>query len=510
LTRGFKVALVLAIFVLSLSAPLKPGSQVYSSSLRVLAPAQSSPTVLSDPIVEYKIPTPNAGPNAVVAGPNDTLWFVEFSAGKIGEFFIQNDSFHEFVIPEAGATPACLAIDSFGNVWFSDQHGSGSIWVFSPTTDQFKQFNTTTSDSTPLFILFDNHDNVWFTEITGNKIGELTYPNYIMTEYTFPTASSGPVEMAYQPNESLLWITQTYSGQLASFNMVTHVFQEYNPAVSMNSPVGIVLDKNGNVWISEHRGSAIIEFQVSSNLWRKYPTSVPPPYAAYPISAPATLAIASNGDLWFVEHFSNKIGKLDPATGSLEEFSIPNSGAYSVLNTIDSNGNFWFTQFAADALGFVPANASAPLSVSPQGSGIPTVDAGRLIYLNLTVQNIGNSVITFQLNASSSFSATGYTPSNQAGFAANLVTLNPGDAADITGGIIPPITLSSGTYSVGIVFTAGNYSVVQTVFIFVKGDPYLFLPSIQNYIEAILGATIVAFGCFYYFVVKKETLKLKN
>lgn len=503
--------IVLCLFVLSLfllSSFVLSSFQPMSASTRLLSSSVSSSDASGDPIIEYQIPTPNAGPNAVVAGSNNTLWFVEFIAGKIGEFFIGNYSFREFVIPEANATPASLAIDRFGNIWFSDQHGSGSIWMLNPATGKFRQFPTLTHDSTPLFITFDKQNDVWFTEITGNNIGELSYPTYSETEYPLPTPTSGPVEIAYQENESKLWITQTYSNQLSSFNITTHAFNEFNPTVSMNSPVGIVLDKNGDVWISEHRGSAIIEFNPSDSFWRKFLTTVPPPNAPYPISAPATLAIASNGDLWFVEHFSNKIGRLDPSTGTLQEFAIPNSDAYSVLNAIDSNGNFWFTQFAADALGFVPANASSPISVQViDGGSTPTVKAGGRIYLNVSVTNNGPMVMPIQLNVSSSFSSTGYTPSNEAAFVENPLVLDNGSTADISVETAPPNSLSTGTYSVGIVLSTGNYSVVQTIFIIVHGNPYLFLPRIQIYLEIILGGAVVAFGGFYFLVVKKSVKK---
>ena len=183
-------------------------SSAYSNSVNV------NTQQIANQIRLFSIPTANAGPNAIISAPNQTFWFVEFAAGKLGEFFVQNDSFREFQIPENHSVPASLAMDGQGRVWFSDQSGNGSIWMFDPKTDNFTRFNAVTPKSTPLFILPDNQGNIWFTESTANKLGELSYPGYKMTEYTLPTTQSGPVEITFGTNESVIWITEAFAGQI--------------------------------------------------------------------------------------------------------------------------------------------------------------------------------------------------------------------------------------------------------------------------------------------------------
>ncbi len=260
--------------------------------------------------LQFPIPTNNSGPNAIISAPNDTFWFVEFTAGKLGEFFGQNDSFKEFQIPENNSIPSSLAIDGLGNIWFSDQSGSGSIWKFDPSTAKFAQFDTLTKKSTPLFILADQQNDIWFTEITADKIGELIYPGYQMVEYSLPTPNAEPVEMAWSLNKSSIWITEAESGKIARFDVSTHNFVEYSAptSLSLKDPVGVVADSLGNVWISEHGGSAVVEFTPSNSSFRAYPTSVPT--GDFPISAVATIAMDSQGRLWFVEHYANEVGRL--------------------------------------------------------------------------------------------------------------------------------------------------------------------------------------------------------
>jgi streptogramin lyase len=419
----------------------------------------------------FPIPTTNAGPNAIISTPNDTFWFVEFTAGKLAEFFARNDSFKEFLIPENHSIPASLAMDGLGRVWFSDQNGNGSIWMFDPKTTHFTQFDTLTPKSTPLFLLPDDHDNIWFTESTANKLAELSYPNYKMTEYSLPTVGSGPVEIVFGQNQSIVWISETFAGKIASFDVNSHNFAEFTPPsyVSLKSPVGIVVDRLGNIWVSEHGGSAVVELEPSNSTFEIYPTSVPT--NKFSISAVATLAIDSQGRLWFVEHFANKVGRLDPATKIMEEFQIPSSQpAYSVLNALDSGGNFWFTEFGSNEIGEVPNNASSPLQTNirlVQGS---QVSSGNTIDANVTIINSLSVPVTVALNTTSSFSPTGLTSNHQISLDSSSLTLQAGGEESISAKITPNATLSTGIYSVGIVATFENSSTISLVFISVKGQ----------------------------------------
>jgi len=306
-------------------------------------------------ITEFQIPTSDSGPEAIIAGPNNRFWFTEFNAGKIGVLFGQNGIIHDFKANATGVEPDSLAMDMRGRIWFSDPSGQGSVWMFNPNTIVFRRFSTNTANSFPLFIFIDQTGNVWFTEVTGNRIGEILYPGNVMVEYLLPTPDSGPAEVAYQNGTSLLWITESYANRIARFNMTDHTFQEFTPSQPVNSPVGVVLDRAGNVWIAEHGGSSVDVFFPSNSTLRKYSTS--PPTRGYSFTAPATIAMDKKGRLWFMEHLADRVGRLDPTSSTLDEFNVPTSGSYSVLNALDQSGNFWFTQFAANQIGMVPANS---------------------------------------------------------------------------------------------------------------------------------------------------------
>ena len=509
-----KIFVVILISVISLSSALLAASNMYSSyNVRVLAhdtAAQSSSEVRT-----YTLPTPRGGPNAIIAGPNGTMWFVEFSAAKIGEFFTSNNSFIEFAIPNDTAIPASLTIDSkSGTVWFSDQKGSGSIWRLDPKNGTFKQYVIPTKNSFPLFVFVDSQHNVWFTESIGDKIGELVYPSYSLQEYPLPISQVEPLEFTLDKNGSTFWMTvakttsQTQPGFLDTFNIQTKTFGSANtPTFSLQDPVGIVQDKSGNLWISEHRGSAIVEFTPSNSTWKKFQTSPPPPSFGFGyVAAPATISIDSKGNLWFLEHFANRVGEYNPTSGVMQEFTIPGTGAYSVLNTIDSQGNFWFTDFAANAIGMISGNANTSTVARLVGtSGTPTVNAGQSVSANVEFKNIAPSEESLTLNATSSFSPDGKTTPNEVSFNVSTIQLASNQSATVHVTIVPDASLSSGLYSISIIANSGNYSTIQTFFITVNASPFYFFYHIGDYTQYILIVAIVIIAAVFLFVRRKSS-----
>lgn len=493
LVQSMALALLLLFFASQAPELSLVGSNLVESYgfayTKDVLPIPEQPT--SD-IREFQIPTNNSGPNAIVSAPYDRLWFVEFRAGKLGEFFTQNDSFKEFSIPENSSVPASLAIDGLGNIWFSDQSGQGSIWMFSPKANHFRKFATLTKDSTPLFVLADKENDIWFTETTANRIGELIYPGYKMVEYTLPSPNSGPVELAWGRNESSLWITETYTGKIARFDVSSRDFVEYSPppSLTLRYPVGIVTDNFGDVWVSEHGGSAVVELTPGNSTFKSYPTSIP--NTQFPISAVATLAIDSQGRLWFVEHYANKVGRLDPATGEMEEFQIPSAEpAYSVLNALDSQGNFWFTEFGSNAIAEVPNNATSSLETVVELSQGGNATSGNTINAQVTVSNALDVPQSVTLSTTSSFTVTGLTSSQQISLNSSILNLPPGGDAVVNAEITPNASLPSGIYSIGIVATVANSSAVGIAFISVKGQFNILRWLVSNYQPILIGSVVV-------------------
>ena len=80
-------------------------------------------------------------------------------------------------------------------------------------------------------------------------------------------------------------------------------------------------------------GSEVTELRVSIHEWAV------PTKGAHPHDP----AVGTDGALWFTEQMTNKLGRLDPATGAFKEYPLKteNSGPHGLV--ADRAGNIWYT-----------------------------------------------------------------------------------------------------------------------------------------------------------------------
>src|SRR5438874_605280 len=70
-----------------------------------------------------------------------------------------------------------------------------------------------------------------------------------------------------------------------------------------------------------------------------------------PHARPHDPAVAPDGALWVTEQMANKLGRLDPNTGSFKEYPLktPDSGPHGLVS--DKQGNIWFAAIFAGYVG---------------------------------------------------------------------------------------------------------------------------------------------------------------
>ncbi|HVH14802.1 MAG TPA: hypothetical protein VNA15_03670 [Candidatus Angelobacter sp.] len=481
------VLLLIALSVISgyviLYRPQSTGSANGNTVLPLLT--QQYPPLT---IANYTLPTPNGVPDAIVAGLNHKLWFTEYGAGKIGEFDSVIKNFTEYSIPNGpGATPATLAFYGPDEVWFTDQNPSSpSIWSFNTTSHTFRRFLTNATNSSPVFVLADQATgSIWFTDTTAAYLGEINTATLHMTKFNSSGSFSGPVEISKQNGTSYLWVSEI-SGKIARFDTISKTFQESTPSVPLSYPVGIVVDKQGGVWVSEHGGSSVAEYVPSNSTWKKYPTSQS---THPPGTGPATLAIDSLGRLWFAEHYANKIGRLNPAIGSMEEFNIPVPGAYSLLNSLDESGNFWFAEADGNSIGMIPENATSSIGMRLVSTPTSPVTSGQTITSQFLVVNNLPTQITLNLNVTSFFTTNYYTTRSEISLSTHSLTLRPGQNKTITAVVTPDFSLPSGEYTAGLVAGYDNVSTIGSFFLQVNSSPWYQLETILP--ETLIGAAAI-------------------
>ncbi|MFI5454720.1 MAG: hypothetical protein ACHRXM_04655 [Isosphaerales bacterium] len=207
-------------------------------------------------ITEFPVPTANAGPYEIVAGPDGNLWFTEFGNGYIGMINPTTHAITQFPTSTAGTPGGPLGITAGpdGNLWFTEEFAN-KIGMINPATHAITEFPLPTGIF-PYEITAGPDGNLWFTEHDTSQIGMINPTTHAITEFTIPTADSYPEGIAAGADGNL-WFTEAAVGQIGVINPTTDAITEYPIPYAGTSPGGITTGPDGNVWFADSGTNAI-------------------------------------------------------------------------------------------------------------------------------------------------------------------------------------------------------------------------------------------------------------
>ena len=260
----------------------------------------------------------------VAAGPAETIWYAEQYANYIGRYFPATRKFQLYQLPtvtapdpsNAGKTltlpsaPNDLAIDSHGNVWFTEINAN-DLGRLDPASGSIRQYPLTSAKNAqpldPYGITVDLAGKIWFTEASANQLGRLDPASGAVRYYPVTGINTALMEVASDAHGTI-WATAFTSGLLVSLNPASGaVTKYYAPAATGNTGglYGITISPAGEVWTTISATGIIARLDVSAHEFVYY--TIPSPG-----SLPLGLVMDAHHDLWFTEAGSNKIGMLQP------------------------------------------------------------------------------------------------------------------------------------------------------------------------------------------------------
>lgn len=331
-------ALLLSVVVLVSGCTAGPPSvPVIPQTLKPFHPAApgSSPSFT---ILEYTVPTSNAGPLSIVAGPDGALWFTEAFAPNIGRIAV-NGSITEY--PVGG-------------------HGQN-------------------------FLSVGPDRNLWFTQSGPDVIGRLTTGG-TLTEFSVPSPTFALEKITRGPDHRMWFenIAQDNGNVYIDAITLDGSIQQYGPVdQSCYFPFGLAVERDGNVWaVGGHCISKITPTgQITStnlgasfglnlvvnaqdgDLWASDDGSSPPAIDQITLDLGVTKhvlprakfnlygVLADGNKVYFAEQGADRIGKIDESTFSVREFNVPTPNAEPTTLAKGPDGNIWFTEFNTNKIG---------------------------------------------------------------------------------------------------------------------------------------------------------------
>jgi streptogramin lyase len=279
--------------------------------------------------------------------------------GKLGKFSLADGSLiNEYQEAPNVSNPMFVAVASNGHVWFTEPV-TDSIGEFDPVTTNFTNY-ALPKGVEPRDLIFDKNGNLWFTEFAANAIGFLDTKTHNTVQNTIPgVLNSQPYGIAIDRNGNIWFAENRESlGLLGSFTptasgKVTMAQHDVNSL----QPHLLVADKNGNIWFSEAFGGAIGEYIPGADATNHFAisTNICPVISTCSGTHISGISIDKNGNVWFTDSLSGRIGYIVPATGALHAFTfaIKNVHPHDGL-VVDSHNTVWFTQTYGRILGMLP------------------------------------------------------------------------------------------------------------------------------------------------------------
>ncbi len=171
-------------------------------------------------------------------------------------------------------------------------------------------------------------------------------------------------------------------------------------------PYKITTGPDGNLWFTEYGTNKIGVMTPAGLLIAEYPI----PTAG---SQPVDIALGPDGNLWFTEQVANKIGKITPV-GVITEYSAGLTSS-STLTSIaaGADGNLWFTEYGTNKIGKITTAGviteyTGVLTGSSHPAGITAGPDGNLWFTEYGTSKIGRITTAGVMTEY----ATGLTPSS--------------------------------------------------------------------------------------------------
>ena len=287
------------------------------------------------------------------------------------------------------SSPFFLAIDSSGNLWFSEPV-TNSIGEYD-TGGNWHQWTVPTAGASPFDLTFDQYGHLWFTELTANKIGVFDPASgTFLNEYTTPTPNSQPYGITGpDPTTHAIWFTENSGtvhriGQLMpnpDGTIQNNQINEYLTNISCPgnnciTPHLITYDHSGNIWWSEGYDGAIGKLAINQAANGTHsgvteytvPLTCPPTCSSH-ISG---IGVDSNGTVWFDDSLTSRYGSFNPSNNQFSMYVVGTLGGNDHPHdglTVDCNDNVWVSEEFANTLAEAQTGAA---NGSPCGSPQPS------------------------------------------------------------------------------------------------------------------------------------------
>jgi virginiamycin B lyase len=198
--------------------------------------------------------------------------------------------------------------------------------------------------SEPHDIAVDPHGNGWVSQRAG-KLGKLDSKTLEYSEVSLPPGPALPdgqlLGNLQIDAKGQLWVPDGSNYRWLNYDVNTGKFTAYDWPKDNRADAGgnsMLIHPNGSIW--ETSGNQVRMLNTSTKEFKYFD---PPSYIATQKPTGAYgITTAGDGSVWWAEDMADRMSRIDPATGKVEEYKIPYDGvAYPRRMSHDARGDLW-------------------------------------------------------------------------------------------------------------------------------------------------------------------------
>jgi streptogramin lyase len=196
-------------------------------------------------------------PEGVATGHEGDIWVAETGSKKLGRIVPASGALSEFSLPGGSGEPQEIVAGDEGDLWFTESQPS-AIGRFDPVTKAFTTFTSgLTSGSNPRGIALGPEGDLWFTEaVNSGRIGRIT-PSGTITEFSSGLKQGTPEDIVTASDGNLYFTESNSNGAIASITPAGAITEYTTGLTSKSEPAGIASGPEGNVWFVERASSKV-------------------------------------------------------------------------------------------------------------------------------------------------------------------------------------------------------------------------------------------------------------
>ena len=197
-------------------------------------------------------------------------------------------------------------------------------------------------DGRPRDPFADQKGRVWFVGQAGNYVGRLDpksgdFKRYDVADGTHP-------HNLVVDARGMVWFTGNANGRIVRLDPATGKLTNFMmPDASVRDPHTMTFDRKGDVWFTA-QGAAVVGKLTPADgkirLWRMERGS-----------RPYGILVDSKDRPWFCLFGRNELGTIDPRTGELKTYTLPNDRARPRRLAITSDDAVWYGDYTRGFLG---------------------------------------------------------------------------------------------------------------------------------------------------------------